>query len=120
MKTLRLLVAVLLLSAPLPVAAQVNPFKGRQSGLTQRDSELLGSSIDRLNQSKGIAVGSKDSWSNPASHSQGENTVREIFQDAGTTCHRLHHEITVRGRKPPRTYELTWCRMPDGRWKIKS
>ncbi len=120
MRIFRLLVTGLLVSAATPATAQLNPFQGSRTGLTQRDVDLLSSSIASLNRSGDVAVGSKDSWSNPASHSRGQNVVREIFQDGATTCHRLHHEITVKGRKPPRTYELTWCRMSDGSWKVKS
>jgi hypothetical protein len=120
MRISRLLLTGLVVTAALPAAAQLNPFQGSRTGLTQRDVDLLSSSIGRLNSSKDIAVGSKDSWSNAASRSRGQNVVREIFQDGGTTCHRLHHTVTVKGRTPPRTYDLTWCRTADGSWKIKS
>ncbi len=67
-------IAVIVLSA-LPATAQINPFWGTRTALTQRDVDLLSSSIARLNQSKNLTVDSKDNWSNPENHSRGENVV---------------------------------------------
>jgi surface antigen len=120
MKMARRMLTALLVLASFPALAQPLLFQGMRTGLTQRDVDLLSASINRLNNAPDIAVGAKDGWSNPSSRSRGENAVRAIFQDAGTTCHKLHHEIIVKGRQHPRAYDITWCRAPDGSWKIKS
>ena len=120
MKISRLLVIGLLVSATSPAMAQINPFQGTRTGLTQRDVSMLSASISRLNRTNDLAVGAQDSWSNPSSHSSGQNTVTRIYQDDGLSCHGMRHEFTVKGRKPPRVYNLNWCQASDGSWKIHS
>jgi hypothetical protein len=117
---IQLLVPLLLLAA-FPAAAQVNPFWSNRTGpkLTQTDQDKLLSSIDQLNRSTDLHVGSKQSWSDPASGSHGTNSVSRIFQSGGMHCHLLHHEISMKGLARPRAYNLTWCQTPEGAWKIK-
>jgi hypothetical protein len=38
----------------------------------------------------------------------------------GRPCHAMHHEVYAQGITPPNSYDLTWCRANDGKWKIKS
>jgi hypothetical protein len=113
------LAAALFIAMASPAMAQINPFRSQRFGpqLTQADTNMLFASIDRLNKRKDIAVGSKESWRNPRTGSNGTTTVTAILDGS---CHRLHHEVFPRGHQPPGLYDLTWCPAPDGTWKIKS
>jgi hypothetical protein len=119
MKLLPQLVAVVLLLASLPAAAQINPFRsGRtEAGLSGEDSDLLFSSVNQLNRRKNVAVGSSESWRNPATGSHGTSSVTQILERSGMTCHRVHHKVSARGARTPRQYDLTWCLTPEGEWK---
>ena len=103
-------------------SAQINPFRDNRSGpqLTATDLNLLGDSVLRLNQSPGLEVGSKEPWINPATGSHGTSVVTRIFTSSQRPCHMLHHEFFPLGRATPSNYNLTWCRVADGKWKIKS
>lgn len=120
MRPLRPLMTALLLFAALPATAQINPFRSRgtEPGLSETDADMLLSSINRLNRAENVAIGAAESWNNPETGSRGTSSVARIFHRAGMSCHLLHHEIAVRGRTPPRRYDLTWCLMPAGEWKI--
>jgi hypothetical protein len=103
-----------------PAAAQINPFRsGRtEAGLSGEDVDLLLSSVNALNRSKDVAVGSSESWRNPATGSRGTSSVIQILNRAGMTCHRVRHEVAARGSTVPRRYDLTWCLTPGGEWKM--
>jgi hypothetical protein len=102
--------------------AQINPFRSNRTGptLSATDLDLLGDSISKLNTTPQLQVGAKDDWSNPATGSQGTNEVTKIFTAGKLPCHAMHHDVSAEGRTPVRTYDLTWCRASDGKWKIKS
>ncbi len=119
MKLLPQLAAVVLLSAALPAVAQINPFRsGRtEAGLSGDDSELLLSSVNKLNRRKDVAPGSSESWRNPATGSYGASSVMQILERSGMTCHRMRHEVFPQGAQTPRQFELTWCRTSEGEWK---
>lgn len=113
--------AAVLMAASVPGrAAGVRLLGPKSTGLTQQDTTLLSGSIARLNRQRDLKVGATDTWSNAATGSRGENVVTKIFHEGGTTCHELRHQIVVKGHEPARSYTLTWCRVPDGDWKIKS
>ncbi len=127
MKTFQIIGAALLMMSLLmmsatPAMAQINPFRSNKTGptLSTTDMDLLGASIAKLNGAKDVAVGSKESWSNPATASYGTSEVTRIFRNGKVSCHRVHHEVGAQGRTPPRPYDLTWCRTPAGSWKLKS
>lgn len=102
--------------------AQINPFRSDRAGPTLSTTDLnrLNDSINRLNRTPKLEVGAEDQWSNPATGSHGSSAVTRIFTDGGRPCHAMRHEVYARGRTPPRSYNLTWCRADDGKWKIKS
>ncbi len=114
--------ALSLVFASGPANAQINPFRSDRTGptLTKTDLNLLGKSIDRLNRTPKLDVGAEDQWSNSATGNHGSSSVTKIFSDGDRPCHAMHHEIYARGDTPPRSYDLTWCRADDGKWKIKS
>ena len=117
-----LLAGLCLVSIGVSATAQINPFRGNrwESTLSATDLDLQGNSINQLNRKPNLEVGAVESWSNPATGSYGSSKVTRIFVDAKRPCHEIHHEVAAQGRTPPRTYELTWCRISNGQWKIKS
>jgi hypothetical protein len=122
MKLYRLVAALCLISMTVPASAQINPFRSNRSGgvLSATDLDLLGGSIERLNRNPKLEAGAKDEWSNPATGSHGSTEVTRVFIDNKRPCHAMHHEVFAQGGATSRGYDLTWCRAPDGKWKIKS
>jgi surface antigen len=118
------LLLVALLAGLLPTAAaqaQVNPFRGSGSrGLSPKDNQLLFDSINRLNQAQPAEVGRAETWSDPRTHSSGTSTIIRVFRSGGMACHLVRHHIVAAGRQPGQNYRLTWCRTPNGEWKIKA
>jgi hypothetical protein len=102
--------------------AQINPFGWQlnQRSLTSDDLTLLFNSTERLNESPSLNVGAANAWSNQQTGSSGTTTVTRIYQSDGMPCHDLRYALVPRGRQPPRIYDITWCRIPSGEWKIKS
>jgi hypothetical protein len=116
-----LAVAILpLLYAHAPASAQINPFRsGRvEAGLSPQDTDILLSSVNQLNRRTDIAVGTSESWSNPATGSHGTSSVTGLLERSGMACHRIQHEVSARRAKTPRQYDLTWCLTQSGEWKI--
>lgn len=124
MKHRHLVFAVLCLGLSMapPAIAQINPFRsGRtESRLTDKDLDLFKASVSQLNSDPHLTVGAQKDWSNPATGSHGRSVVTRIFSDGQRPCHEMRHEAHPLGRAPAQTYSLTWCRTPDGQWKIKS
>jgi len=108
-----------LLSASAP--AQVIPFGGNFGpGLSPEDNRLMVDSIARLNAIEPSRVGLSESWNNPQTRTSGSSRILRIFHSGGMACHLVRHQIVAAGQGRPRDYRLTWCRTPDGEWKIKS
>jgi hypothetical protein len=123
MRNARLILAGLcFVSIAVPAMAQINPFRSNrsQTPLSQTDLDLMGDSINRLNREPHVAVGAEERWSNPATGSYGSSKVTRIFEQAKRPCHELHHEFFPQGSTPPSTYDLKWCRISNGQWKIAS
>jgi len=113
----------LVLAVAIPATAQINPFRSSSKygpQLSDEDLNRLFASVAQLNAENSIKVGASQGWNNPATGSHGTSVVTRIFDSAGLPCHLLHHEISAQGRIPPGQYDFTWCRAPDGAWKIKS
>lgn len=112
------LAACLLLST---AHAQVIPFGGNFGpGLSPEDNRLMVESIARLNAAEPSRVGLSESWNNPQTRTSGSSTILRVFHSHGMACHQVRHQIVAVGQARPRDYRLTWCRTPDGEWKIKS
>jgi surface antigen len=113
------LAACLLLSGA--AQAQVIPFGGNFGpGLSPEDNRLMVESIARLNAAEPSRVGLSESWNNPQTRTSGTSTILRVFHSRGMACHQVRHQIVAVGQARPRDYRLTWCRTPDGEWKIKS
>jgi len=107
-----------------PAIGQISPFgfgsNRSERGLSGADLDLLGESVGQLNRNAKSEVGTAAQWSNPATGSHGNSVITRMFTNAGRPCHDMRHELFPRGRATPRIYNLTWCRIADGTWKIKS
>jgi surface antigen len=113
------LAACVVLSTAAP--AQVIPFGGNFGpGLSPEDNQMLIESIARLNATEPSRVGLSESWSNPQTRTSGTSTILRVFHSRGMACHLVRHQIVAVGQARPRDYRLTWCRTPDGEWKIKA
>ncbi len=124
-KTLAHLAAGLpLLSLALAPAAQaqINPFGWQlnQRSLSSDDLTLLFDSTTRLNTLPAAAVGASNAWSNEQTGSSGTTTLTRVYESGGMPCHDLRYALRPQGQQPPRIYDMTWCRISDGQWKIKS
>jgi surface antigen len=105
-----------------PAAAQINPF-GRgpnQPRLTAEDQRMLFDSARRLNAMSPATPGATQTWSNPQSGDSGVTTLRRIFKQNGMTCHAVRYSFTLQGGVRAADYDVNWCRVPDGSWKIAS
>ena len=106
---------------PAIAQGQINPFRGSGSrGLSPEDNQLLFESVARLNAAEPNGVGRSEAWSNPQTNSFGSSTILRVFHSGGMPCHLVRHHIVVAGRQPGQNYRLTWCRISNGEWKIKS
>jgi len=116
----RMLLSACLVLTAFPSLAQINPFGRSRSDprLSATDLSLLRDSVDRLNQDPKSEVGSEDKWFNPATGSGGKSVIIRSLTNAGRPCHEMHHEFSPLGQTPSRSYDLTWCRVSDGTWKI--
>ena len=113
------LAACLLLSTA--AQAQVIPFGGNFGpGLSPEDNRLMVESIARLNAAEPSRVGLSESWNNPQTRTSGSSTILRVFHSRGMACHLVRHQIGAAEQARPRDYRLTWCRTPDGEWKIKA
>jgi len=110
------------MSVAVPALAQINPFRSNRWGptLSATDVELMGDSIAKLNRKPNVEVGAEERWSNPATGSYGTSTITRILVEAKRPCHAMHHEFFAQGQPPPSSYDLTWCRISNGQWKIAS
>jgi hypothetical protein len=116
------IIVLSMIAMALPAMGQINPFRNNRAAtpLSATDFDLLGDSIGTLNKDPKLAVGTAEKWDNPATGSHGTSTVTKIFRIGHMPCHAMHHEVFAQGRTPGRTYDLTWCRAPNGQWKVKS
>ena len=100
--------------------AQVNPFGGTNSrGLSAPDMAMLADAADRANRRPNPLVGHVEHFSNPATGTSGSVTMARLFHSAGMACHLLQYRFSTKGSAREASYNTTWCRTPDGAWKIK-
>lgn len=102
--------------------AQFNPFQTEPGGpaLTGADLDIMLTSVNQLNRSNAVAVGSSDSWTNPATGSFGKSTVTAMTEKQGMKCHVIGHDFSVGKPKVASQFKVTftWCLTPDRGWKI--
>ena len=101
-------------------AAQINPF-GRSPNMPRLDPEdrrLLWDSADALNNATPSEAGASRNWHNPKSGNSGTVTLQRVFRANSMPCHALHYTVTLAAQQTQRTYDINWCRIQTGEWKI--
>ena len=99
--------------------AQVNPFRGSVNpGLSAPDMAMLADAADRANRRPNPLPGHVEHFRNPATGTAGSVTLARLFHKSGMACHLLHYRFTTRHSPREASYNTTWCRTPDGAWKI--
>jgi surface antigen len=103
-----------------PAGAQVGTFgwSPNEPRLTQDDKSMLWQSADALNEAPSPQSGESRTWSNPRSGNSGQVTLVRVFRSNDMPCHALHYSIMIGAGPTPRIYDLSWCRTPEGQWKI--
>ena len=97
--------------------AQLLPTWETHIVLSQQDLDMIHSAV--TSQVHGKSVGTKATWTNPASGNSGSiKLVRKLIRNS-QQCERIKY--TVRSGGTPvytEQYHFTSCLQPDGTWKI--
>ena len=99
-------------------SAQINPFPGRDLAISESDLAVIGEVAGGLIGGNVVPTGTKLQWYNGETHRRGTIQVLGSSQQDGRPCHRLRYTLPVKSPAGSRAYDLTWCKMPDGDWKI--
>ena len=97
--------------------AQLLPTWETNVTLTQQDLDMIHAVV--TNQVHGKPVGTKVSWSNPASGNSGYVKLNKKLVRNGQQCEGIGY--TVQSNGPPvytEHYHFTSCLQSDGTWKI--
>jgi surface antigen len=97
--------------------AQLLPTWETNITLTQQDLDMIHGAV--TNQVHGKPVGTRVTWSNPASGNSGYVKLNKKLVKNGQQCESIGY--TVRSKGPPvytEHYYFTSCLQPDGTWKI--
>ena len=115
LKTLVPFFAGLLISGA--VQAQLLPTWETHITLTQQDLDMIHGAV--TNQVHGKPIGTKASWSNPASGNSGSVKLLKKLPRANQQCEEIGYTVHS-GTTPVYTehYYFTSCLQPDGTWKI--
>jgi surface antigen len=100
-----------------PAQAQLLPTWETHITLTQQDLDMIHDVL--TNQVHGKLLGTKVSWSNPASGNSGYVKLNKKLVKNGQRCEGIGY--TVRSKGPPvytEHYHFISCLQPDGAWKI--
>ena len=109
--------AVLVMSAG-TASAQIDPFPDRKMTLSESDLAVIEEVAGGLVSGKVVPTGTKLQWYNGETHRQGTIEVLGSSQLDGRPCHKLRYTFPIKARPGSRVYDLNWCKMPDGDWKI--
>ncbi len=110
--------AVLVGALAVPAQAQLNPFKRSGFELSQEDIDLLAAAGRKLYEDESVAVGTVETWSNPATGNTGSIQLIGIFEHNGLPCRRLQHDIKIKVVRDPFRYLFDRCKLPSGEWKL--
>lgn len=97
--------------------AQLLPTWEAHITLTQQDLDMIHAVV--TDQVHGKPVGTKGSWSNPASGNSGYVKLNKTLVKNGQRCEGIGY--TVRSKGPPvytEHYHFISCLQPNGAWKL--
>ena len=85
-------------------------------GLSQSD-------LDRVNNAaallyEGLPGATVERWSSPVSGKSGEVRLIGSFEFHGMACRKLDYTVVSADQTNQAHYVLSWCKVPDGAWKI--
>jgi hypothetical protein len=101
-------------------SAQIDPFPGRNFTLSESDLAVIEEVAGGLISGKVVPAGTKLDWYNGETRRRG--TIEVVGSSAfdGNQCHKLRYTFPIPSNPGKRAYDLNWCKMPDGQWKILS
>ena len=101
-------------------SAQIDPFPGRNFTLSESDLAVIEEVAGGLISGKVVPTGTKLDWYNGETRRRGTIEVVGSSQFDGHPCHKLRYTFPIPSHPGKRAYDLNWCGMPDGEWKILS
>lgn len=98
--------------------AQIDPFPDRNLTLSESDLAVIEEVAGGLIGGKVVPTGTKVQWYNGETHRRGTIEVLGSSDLDGRPCHKLRYTFPMTTRPGSRVYNLNWCKMSDGDWKI--
>jgi surface antigen len=117
LRVVKTLFPILLGLATASAQAQLLPTWESHITLTQQDLDMMRETVTE--KVHGKPVGTRVTWSNPASGNSGYVKLNKKLVKNGQQCEDIGY--TVRSKGPPvytEHYYFTSCLQPDGTWKI--
>ncbi len=111
--------AILVMSAGM-ASAQIDPFPNRNLTLSESDLAVIEEVAGGLISGKVVPTGTKLEWYNGETQRRGTIEVLGSSQLDGRPCHKLRYTFPIKAHPGSRVYDLNWCKMADGDWKIAS
>jgi len=117
----RLGMVLAIVAAPFSGALAVGPtdslFGGQgYGGLSQADLDHMNTAAALLYE--GTPGRTVERWTSPATGRSGEIRLISSFEFRGMPCRRLDYTITAADQSNLGHYVMSWCRVPDGAWKM--
>ena len=103
-----------------PAVAQIDPFPGRDLTTTASDLAVIEEVAGGLIGGRIVPNGTKVEWYNGETHRRGTIEVLLSSELDGRPCHMLRYTLPTNSVVKSRAYDLNWCKMADGDWKIVS
>jgi hypothetical protein len=91
----------------------VDPFGRPAYRLNEKDLGLLKEAVRQVLEKH--QVGATAEWSDPDTGKAGQAKLLDVFTRDGMPCGQVEHVFT---KGEGRSYQLPFCKMADGRWKI--
>lgn len=113
-----LLACALIAMSASTAAAQIDPFPDRNLTLSESDLAVIEEIASGLIAGKVVPTGTKLQWHNGETSRHGTIEVLGSSELDSRPCHKLRYTFPIKSRPGSRVYDLNWCKMPDGDWKI--
>ena len=117
MKNRHILALVVCMGISLTQTASAQDIVTRGNVATRSDMVTMKAIGIRLYKRDGAEKGASEVWQNAKSGHHGRITVLDVFERGGAPCRKVHYE-TIFDAVNKTSYVITWCRTPEGEWKI--
>lgn len=91
----------------------VDPFGRSAYKLSEADMDLLENAVRTVLEKQ--EVGATADWQSANGEKAGRATLLQTFTRDGMICGEVQHDFT---KGEGHTYQLPYCKTPDGSWKI--